>query len=344
VAAGVRWALHPLVEHAAPFLIFVLPVVLSALWGGPVAGGLATAFGAVLGTVLFIALGTDVPRNERAFAVVLFAFEGIVISWLAARVAATQRQLLTAKSEAEHANRAKDSFLAVLSHELRTPLNVIMGYSHMLRHRQPSSLDRLEKVAEIIERNAKLQTRLVEDLLDHRRIERGQLALEYEVFDLAPVIQSVRDSFKLARDAKRLHEYMNVRSVELEADCSRIQQVIWNLVSNAVKFTPEDGWISISTVERATDVQIVVENSGGGIPDHFRDRVFEPFQQLDMTTTRRHSGLGLGLAIVKNIVEMHHGTVAVESTTDRVTFTVTIPKRRVAPAVQTCAERERTQG
>jgi PAS domain S-box-containing protein len=232
------------------------------------------------------------------------------------------------------ANRLKDQFLANLSHELRTPLNVILGYSRTLASRSveptPQDLDRVNRTIRVIERNATTQLRIVEDLLDVQRIVSGRLQTEIAPCDLRQLGQGVIDSLTPSASAKRLTVNANLEPVEVSCDAGRIQQVMWNLLGNAVKFTPENGRIDFSITRRVDEVIIQVSDTGEGIPPHFLPYVFERFRQLDMTSTRRHDGLGLGLAIVKHVVELHGGTVtaASEGESRGATFTVTLPATR----------------
>ncbi|MBE9010921.1 response regulator [Pseudanabaenaceae cyanobacterium LEGE 13415] len=232
-----------------------------------------------------------------------------------------------ARQQAEAANRIKDEFLAVLSHELRTPLSPILGWTKLLRSGKvaPENQDR---VLATIERNAQLQTQLIEDLLDVSRILRGKFTLEVKPVHLAGVITSAIETVRLAADAKKI----DITTI-LEAspcvlgDAARLQQVVWNLLSNAVKFTPEDGRIEIRLTQMVRSTTIQVTDTGKGIEPDFLPYVFDRFRQADSATTRRFGGLGLGLAIVRQIVELHGGMVHVESKGENQgsTFTVTLP-------------------
>jgi PAS domain S-box-containing protein len=230
-----------------------------------------------------------------------------------------------ARQVAESANRAKDEFLATMSHELKTPLNALLGYAQLLRSKEmPAELT--ERALESIERNARAQAKLVDDLLDVSRIITGKLHLDVRPVDLADVIDAAMDTVRLAAEAKRLTvEYDIDRSgVQVSGDTSRLQQVVWNLLSNAVKFTPEGGRVGVH-LDRAGDrARIRVSDSGQGIGADFLPHVFDRFRQADSTVSRKHGGLGLGLAIVRHLIEMHGGTVTVESAGhDRgATFTV----------------------
>jgi signal transduction histidine kinase/ActR/RegA family two-component response regulator len=217
-----------------------------------------------------------------------------------------------ARSEAERATRLKDEFVATMSHELRTPLNAIVGWASILRrdHRPES----VHQGVEVIERNAKLQARMVEDLLDMSRILSGKLAMELQRTDLSTVIEAAIAAVKHAAEAKnvRLHTAINPTAL-VNGDPGRLQQVLWNLLTNAIKFTPTNGMVTILAREvkheERCSVEISVSDTGQGIDPRFLPFVFDRFRQADASTTRRHGGLGLGLSIVKSLVELHQGTV-----------------------------------
>jgi PAS domain S-box-containing protein len=233
-----------------------------------------------------------------------------------------------ARAEAEAANRIKDEFLAVLSHELRTPLNPILGWVRLLRN---GKLDQ-QKTAyalETIERNTKLQTQLIEDLLDISRILRGKLTLNVGPTDLAVIIEAAKETVRLAADAKSIQIRTNLEPVTrmIMGDFNRLQQVMWNLLSNAVKFTPAGGQIDVWLGYDQTSARIIVKDTGEGISPKFLPHIFEYFRQADSSTTRKFGGLGLGLAIARQIVELHGGTIEAESQGEGqgATFTVTLP-------------------
>ena|GEM_PF-440103 len=235
-----------------------------------------------------------------------------------------------ARTEAERANRVKDEFLAILSHELRTPLNPILGWSKLLQTRK---LDE-EKVAQAlstIERNAKLQTQLIDDLLDVARILRGKLKLDPVPVNLAEVVEAAMETVKHAAIAKsidlRFAPDHSVPSLVVSGDSGRLQQVIWNLLSNAIKFTPSDGKVEIFLNQADKQAQIIVTDTGKGISPGFLPFLFESFRQEDVSITRQFGGLGLGLAIVRYLVEAHGGTVIATSPGEGqgATFTVSLP-------------------
>jgi PAS domain S-box-containing protein len=231
--------------------------------------------------------------------------------------------------QAQEANRMKDEFLATLSHELRTPLTAILGWSSMLRARQLNA-ETSQRALEAIERNAKSQRQIIEDLLDVSRIITGKLCLDVKEIELAPLIDAAIESVRPAAEAKtvRIDRLSDAHgSGRLTGDPARLQQVFWNLLSNAVKFTPKGGAVEIRLEHTGSHVEIGVSDTGQGISAEFLPFVFDRFRQADSTTTRRHGGLGLGLAIVRHLVELHGGTVRAESdgTGQGATFTVSLP-------------------
>jgi PAS domain S-box-containing protein len=239
-----------------------------------------------------------------------------------------------ARAAAEEANRLKDEFLATISHELRTPLTAIVGWTHMLRRNQ---LD--EKAAanalNTIERNARSQTQLIEDLLDVSRIITGKLRLDVRPFEPTSVIEAAIESLRPAAEAKavRVQKVMDTGAGMISGDPNRLQQVVWNLLSNAIKFTPKGGRVQVRLERVNSHVEISVSDTGAGIKPEFLPFVFDRFRQADGTTTRAHGGLGLGLAIVRHLVEMHGGTVTADSPGENqgATFTVKLPLLTVHP-------------
>jgi signal transduction histidine kinase/ActR/RegA family two-component response regulator len=233
-----------------------------------------------------------------------------------------------ARAEAETANRMKDEFLATVSHELRTPLNAIIGWTHLIRN---GRLDKatLGRAVETIDRNAKSQAQLIEDILDVSRMITGKLRLNNEPVDIAAVINAAIDSVQLALDSKNieLEVTLDPSARHTVGDSSRLQQVVWNLFANAIKFTPSGGRIEVKVNRAGRDVQIVVSDTGQGISAAFLPYIFDRFRQADGTTTREHGGLGLGLAIVRNLVELHGGTIKAESAGEGqgATFTIKLP-------------------
>lgn len=233
----------------------------------------------------------------------------------------------TARADAERANRLKDDFLATLSHELRTPLNAIVGWSQLLKMGQLSPSDAKEAI-NAIDRNAKIQAQMIADLLDVSRITSGKLRLELETVDPAVTIEAALGAVAPAAEAKgiRLTKVLDPHAGPVAGDPARLQQVVWNLVNNAVKFTPANGMIEVRLKRVNSQVEISVTDNGQGISSELLPWIFERFRQGDAPTSG-HGGLGLGLAIAKQLVEIHGGTIRAESPGEErgATFTVTLP-------------------
>ncbi|HYY55893.1 MAG TPA: response regulator [Pyrinomonadaceae bacterium] len=233
-----------------------------------------------------------------------------------------------ARAEAEQANRTKDEFLATLSHELRTPLTAILGWSYLLRTKKFDD-DNLFRALETIERNARSQSQLIDDLLDVSRIITGKLRLDVRPIELIPIIEAAIDSTRPAAEAKAIQfeVALDKTASRVSGDANRLQQVVWNLFSNAVKFTPEGGRVEVRLERSDGHAQITVRDTGQGINPQFLPFIFDRFRQADGTTTRKHGGLGLGLAIVRHLVELHSGTIKVHSDgVDKgATFTIVLP-------------------
>jgi PAS domain S-box-containing protein len=238
----------------------------------------------------------------------------------------------TARSEAERLSHMKDEFLATLSHELRTPLNAIQGWATLLRQREVSREDR-ERGLETIERNVRAQAQIVNDLLDMSRIISGKIHLEVQPLHLHEVVNNAIEAVRQSANAKdiRLQALLDSSIGLVRGDPNRLQQVLWNLLTNAVKFTPKGGRIQVILERVNSHVEIVVEDTGIGIRGDFLPYVFDRFRQADPTTTRRYGGLGLGLSIVRNLVELHGGSVRVKSAGENQgsTFIVSLPVSHV---------------
>jgi signal transduction histidine kinase len=254
-----------------------------------------------------------------------------------ARIEKERVQLLkreqAARLEAERANRLKDEFLATLSHELRTPLNAIMGWAHVLTQ---SGEDRttVQRAATVIRQNASSQAQLIDDILDVSRIVGGRLVIESGLVTVKRVIEDAIDALMPAATAKNIRVTRELADgLNVLGDRDRLQQVVWNLVSNAFKFTPKGGSVIVRLAESDGDVYIEVTDTGIGIAAEFLPFVFDRFRQADSSMSRRHNGLGLGMAIVRHLVELHGGTVAVESPGENrgTTFKLHLPKH-VGPA------------
>jgi PAS domain S-box-containing protein len=232
-----------------------------------------------------------------------------------------------AREEARQANSIKDQFLATLSHELRTPLNAIVGYTRMVM-RGAIGAERQAHALSVVERNADALTQIVEDVLDVSRIVTGKLALRRERIDLAPLVRQATDTVLPMAEEKGVALAMAIAGapVMVDADANRLQQVVWNLVTNAVKFTPAGGEVHVSLTTAAGQAVIRVKDTGVGISAEFLPQIFEPFRQADAQPTRTNGGLGLGLAITRRLVELHDGTIAATSGDGTgATFDVTLP-------------------
>ncbi len=218
------------------------------------------------------------------------------------------------RAEAEAANRSKDDFLAMVSHELRTPLNAITGWTAMLLAGGLEP-DRITRALQTIERNARSQAQLIDDLLDISRIISGKLRVNVSSVDVPSIAEMAFESVRLAAHSKgvALDAAIDPASGQLTGDADRIQQILWNLLSNAIKFTPKGGHVQLAVGRDEQGIVITVDDTGQGIPPEFIPYVFDRFKQVDGTTTRAKGGLGLGLAIVKHLTELHGGTIDVRS-------------------------------
>jgi PAS domain S-box-containing protein len=233
-----------------------------------------------------------------------------------------------ARAQAEHLSELKDEFLATLSHELRTPLSAILGWSQVIA-RRPMESEELRRAVQVIERNARAQTRLIEDLLDMSRITSGQVRLDVQPVSLATIVENALESVRPAAEAKsiRLEKLLDPKAGPVSGDPGRLQQVIWNLLANAIKFTPKGGKVQVLLERVNSHVEVSVADTGAGIKPDFLPHVFDRFRQADGSTTRRHGGLGLGLAIAKHLVELHGGVLRARSDGEGrgATFTAHLP-------------------
>ena len=280
-----------------------------------------------------------------------------VLSLVRAAIRARHRQyemrdllvaLQSARLEAEASSRLKDEFLATLSHELRTPLNAILGWTMMLRHGQVHG-DQVAKALDTVDRNARAQAQLIEDVLDVARVITGKLRLDVAPVDLRAVVSAAVEGLRPGADAKGIRLVIDAGYdlPTVDGDAARVQQIVWNLVSNALKFTPAGGEVSVRVISVAGEVKIRVTDTGIGLSPEFLPYVFDRFRQADQTQTRAHGGLGLGLSIVKHLVELHGGTIEAFSEGKGLgaTFTVTLPvpaATSVAPARRSRIEESST--
>jgi signal transduction histidine kinase/DNA-binding response OmpR family regulator len=242
-----------------------------------------------------------------------------------------------ARAEAEAANQNKDEFLATLSHELRTPLTAILGWSHLLRSNKLSGSE-TGRAIDTIERNAKSQSQLIDDLLDVSRIITGKLQIDRAAVDLASVIEAAHDATRPVAEAKEIQFEFFTESARtwVMGDQNRLQQVFWNLFSNAVKFSPRGGKVRVTASEDHGSVRVSIADNGIGITQEFLPFIFDRFRQADGSTTREHGGLGLGLAIVRHLMALHQGSVEAHSEGKNCgsTFTITLPVMPADTAIQ----------
>ncbi len=279
--------------------------------------------GVTLGAIAFVSS----ESNRR------FSTEDLAFAEDLANVAAFAIENARLYHNAQHANRAKDEFLATASHELRTPLNAILGWARLLRAGEVPP-DKVARALDTIERNSLVQVELIDDLLDVSRIISGKLRLDVQTVSVTPVIEGALESIQHALQAKDLHFHhvIDANVGPLYGDPQRIQQVIWNLLSNAVKFTPKGGTVRLTVEQVESNLTLSVTDSGQGIPTHLLSSIFERFQQADGSAARVHGGLGLGLTIVRHIVELHGGSIEAcsEGEGRGATFIVRLP---VSPSV-----------
>jgi signal transduction histidine kinase len=277
-----------------------------------------------------------------AWALLMFVLSATLIMVIAARLRrAEQRrtELLAlerqAREESERAGRMKDEFLATLSHELRNPLSAILGWAQVL-HTQPLP-PQVVRALEVIERNARAQTRIVDDLLDMSRIAAGMARLDIRSVDLQKIVDSAVLPIQPAAHAKRItiEKVSSSSPAMVSCDPDRLQQVISNLLTNAVKFTPEGGWIEVRVEHRHPHAEVSVRDNGIGIDPSFLPFVFDRFRQADPTIARQHAGLGLGLSICKDLMELHGGSIRAtsEGTGKGATFILRLPVSDADPAI-----------
>lgn len=265
---------------------------------------------------------------------------GKVVQWFGTNTDVSQQhqiieernQLLaaerTARNEAERVSRMKDEFVSTLSHELRTPLNAILGWAQIISQGRPSDED-LSQGLEVIQRNTRVQVQMIEDLLDMSRITSGKVRLDVKRLGFCSVIEAAIESIRPAADVKgiRIQKLLDCEADQVNGDANRLQQVVWNLLTNAVKFTQKDGRIQVLLERVNSHVELSVADNGRGITSDFLPQVFDRFRQADSSTTRQVGGLGLGLAIVKQLVELHGGTIKAKSPGlgQGATFIVSLP-------------------
>jgi len=345
VALALLIALLLPVTGSIPFVIFVAAVMVSAWYGGLGPGLLATAL-AVIASGYFLVppfYALDVADPGDLLHLILFILVAVIVSSLNQKLRTIQRRAAEmaqagqsslqreqkARAEAEAAVRAKDEFVAVVTHELRTPLNSILGWAVILQQLGWDDRSRFDQAVKCIERNARLQNELIQDLLDMSRIFAGKLHLNRLPVDVPTLIDAAVDGIRPAAEAKRIRLLVDRSdyAATVSGDANRLQQVLWNLLTNAVKFTPEEGVIEVSLKTVEGQARIIVRDSGRGIEADFLPYIFERFRQAEGEWMRNQDGLGLGLAIVRHLVELHEGTIQVGSSGkgQGSTFTIRLP-------------------
>jgi signal transduction histidine kinase len=290
-------------------------------WRGLWAGVATVVLAVPLAAVLFLGSSAAAALSTPGLAQLLLAITlAVPLSLLGGRFHRLVRELdqalrreRAARAEAEHANRARDEFLAVVSHELRSPLNAIVGWAHLLKGQ--SQTDDAARAVETILRNADHQVRLISDITDLSRGIAGKLVLESGVVDIRSVLEQAVDAVRLSADARGIQLQLAVTDHPLvvQGDSARLRQVFWNVLSNAIKFSPSGASVQASAAREEESVVIRVTDTGDGIGSEFLPHVFDFFRQEDPTKSRRHGGLGIGLAIVRHLTEAHGGTVRADS-------------------------------
>jgi len=280
--------------------------------------------GRIIGTIEVQSYEADTYKHEHQTAMSMAAN----LTAVAIENVRLLRRESSAREAAEESNRLKDEFLATVSHELRTPLTAILGWSRLL---DSEELDETisKQAVETIWRNAKAQSQIIDDILDVSRIITGNLYLDLQPLELAPVIENAINVVRQTADAKsiRIETYLDTTPAVVSGDSNRLQQVIWNLLSNAVKFTNSRGKVTVTMQQEKGGVEVKVTDSGQGITRDFLPYVFDRFRQADSSTTRQHGGLGLGLAIARHLIEIHGGSIKAESEGKGrgSSFTITLP-------------------
>ena len=296
--------------------LLLLAAVMLSSWYGGLGPGIVTTLIAASAIIYSYSPSGDYFAIDMSHSVRLieFVIVALLITFLNDRRRKAQKRAEIAQKEAETANRAKDEFLGTVSHELRTPLSAVLGWTQVLLSEE-NDRGLSVRALEAIERNARKQSQLIEDLLDVSRISAGQFRLEVDLIDLSTVIDAAIDVVRPAIDAKGLQLRTNIEGAapSVFGDERRLQQAIWNLLSNAVKFTPEGGLIEIRLEYTDFHARIVVKDTGNGIDPELLPHVFERFRQGHQSGTTRHGGLGLGLSIARHLVELHGGRIEVSS-------------------------------
>ena len=354
-AAGLGWLLAPWVGAESAYLLFTVAVMVSARYGGLWSGVAATLLGGSIVLGVFVS-SPGSPAQWLLFAV--FLAVGTCLSYLTETLAGSAaitldrandlRRLESELAEARgredalreseerlrEAGRLKDDFLATVAHELRTPLGAMLGWAHILREEKVDEATSARALDAIL-RNARVQTRLIADLLDISRVVAGTMRVEMQTVELVAVIRAALETVRPAAEAKgvTLTSTVDAEAGPVTGDPSRLQQVLWNLLTNSVKFTPGGGTVAVRVQSVGGEVEVTVEDTGPGIPPAFLPHVFERFRQAGGGATKGKGGLGLGLAIARHLVELHQGTITVANRdpSPGAVFTVRLPIKTLRP-------------
>ena len=354
-AAGLGGLLAPWVGAESAYLLFTVAVMVSARYGGLWSGVAATLFGAALVLAVF----ASAPGSPAQWLLcALFVAVGVALSYLSetlgrraavtldraeehrrlesalAEARASEQALRESEASLREAGRLKDEFLATVAHELRTPLGAMLGWANVLREVNVDEATSVRALDAIL-RNARLQTRLISDLLDVSRMVAGTMRIDVQTVEPVSVIRAALETVRPAAEAKGVTLTANVDADAgpLTGDASRLQQVLWNLLSNSIKFTPAGGTVAVRAHPADGQIEVTVEDSGPGIPPEFLPHVFERFRQAGGAKTPVKGGLGLGLAIARHLVELHGGTIAVANRDPGpgAVFTVRLPVKTLRP-------------
>jgi signal transduction histidine kinase/CheY-like chemotaxis protein len=343
-AAGLGWLLAPWVGAESAYLLFTVAAMVSARYGGLWSGVAATLLGAVLALAVF----ASAPGSPAQWLLcALFVAVGGVLSYLTdtprsagrleaalAEAAAREQALRESEQRLLEAGRLKDEFLATVAHELRTPLGAMLGWANVLREIDVDPATSTRALDAIL-RNARLQTRLISDLLDVSRMVAGTMRIDLQTVEPVAVIRAALETVRPAAEAKgvTLTAHVDAEAGPMTGDRSRLQQVLWNLLSNSIKFTPAGGTVAVRAHPADGQIEVTVEDTGPGIPTDFLPHVFDRFRQAGGAATPKKGGLGLGLAIARHLVELHGGTIAVANRDPGpgALFTVRLPLAGLRP-------------
>jgi signal transduction histidine kinase/CheY-like chemotaxis protein len=354
-ASGLGWMLTPWVGAESAYLLFTVAVMVSARYGGLWSGLAATLLG---GSIVLGVFASSPGSPAQWLLLAVFLAVGTCLSYLTERLAGSAtltldraddlRRLESELAEARgredalrqseerlhEAGRLKDDFLATVAHELRTPLGAMLGWAHVLREEKVDEATSARALDAIL-RNARVQTRLISDLLDISRVVAGTMRVEMQTVELVAVIRAALETVRPAADSKGVTLTSNVdaEAGPVTGDPSRLQQVLWNLLTNSIKFTPGGGTVAVRVQAVGGHVEVTVEDTGPGIPPDFLPHVFERFRQAGGGATRGKGGLGLGMAITRHLVELHDGsiTVANRESPSGAVFTVRLPIKALRP-------------